>query len=602
MFSSIRALWRLMAGSRARYGAAIAALVFASAFLYLAPLIPQVVIDGVLVGDPTAASDTVKWGVELLGGADFVRANLWVPGLLIAGATIIAGVFAYLRGRWSAEATEAITRRLRDRVYDHLQHLPCRYFDNAETGDLVQRCTSDVETVRTFLAEHIVEMGRALIMFFVPLPLLWLIDPAMTKASVVVVPVILGFSGLFFVRVRRAFKQADEAEGKLTANVQENLSGIRVVRAFARQDHERERFAGNNTRYRRLDQRVYTLAAWFWAVSDFLCFAQTGIVLVVGLYRLAQGELPVGAFFYFLTAVEMFIFPLRMIGRLVSDFGKATVAFGRLREILEAPTESEPETPATVERAEGHLQFDGVTFAYRDGNDVLHDVSFELQPRETIAVVGPSGSGKTTIVSLMMRLYDPTSGTIRIDGVDITTLPRQDLRKRLSVVLQEPFLFSKSIAANLALGRKEATQAEIEHATRIACVHDAIVDFDDGYDTRVGERGVTLSGGQRQRVAIARALLQEPSVLVLDDALSAVDTQTEAQILAALAQRRGKHSTLVIAHRLSTLALADRVVVLDKGRIAQVGTVDELKNQPGPFARMWALQTEQAVPATAKGA
>ena len=601
MFSSIRALWQLMAGSRARYGAAIAALVFASAFLYLAPLIPQVVIDGVLVGDPTAASDFVKRGVAVLGGVDFVADNLWVPGLLIAATTTIAGVFAYLRGRWSAEATEAIARRLRDRVYDHLQHLPCRYFDEAETGDLVQRCTSDVETVRLFLAEHIVEIGRALIMFFVPLPLLWVIDPEMTKASVVLVPVVLFFSGFFFVRVRRAFKQADEAEGTLTANVQENLTGIRVVRAFARQDHEREKFAGNNSSYRRLDQRVYTLAAWFWAVSDFLCFAQTGIVLVVGLYRLAQGALPVGAFYYFLTAVGMFIFPLRMLGRLVSDFGKATVAFGRLREILEAPIESEPETPATIERPEGHLVFDAVTFGYREDNPVLHDVSFELKPRETIAVVGPSGSGKTTIVSLMMRLYDPTSGTIRLDGVDIAALPRKDLRQRLSVVLQEPFLFSKSIGANLALGRKDATEAEIEQATRIACVHDAIADFDDGYDTKVGERGVTLSGGQRQRVAIARALLQEPSVLVLDDALSAVDTRTEAQILAALARRRGKHSTLVIAHRLSTLALADRVIVLDDGRIAQVGTVDELKNQPGPFARMWALQTEQPAP-RAKGA
>ena len=601
MFSNTRALWHLMAGSRARYGAAIAALVLASAFLYLAPLIPQVVIDGVLVGDPTAASEFVKQGVAWLGGADFVADNLWVPGLVIAATTTIAGVFAYLRARWSAEATEAIARRLRDRVYDHLQHLPCRYFDEAETGDLVQRCTSDVETVRQFLAEHIVEIGRALIMFFVPLPLLWLIDPEMTKASVLLVPVIVGFSGIFFVRVRRAFKKADEAEGTLTANIQENLTGNRVVRAFARQDHERDKFAGNNSSYRGLDQRVYTLAAWFWAVSDFLCFTQTGIVLVVGLYRLAQGALPVGAFYYFLTAVGMFIFPLRMLGRLVSDFGKATVAFGRLREILEAPIESEPETPAAIERPEGRLVFDAVTFAYREDNPVLQDVSFELEPRETIAVVGPSGSGKTTIVSLMMRLYDPTSGAIRLDGVDITTLPRKDLRRRLSVVQQEPFLFSKSIAANRALGRKNATKQEIEHATRIACVHDAIADFDDGYDTKVGERGVTLSGGQRQRVAIARALLQEPSVLVLDDALSAVDTRTEAQILAALARRRGKHSTLVIAHRLSTLALADRVIVLDDGRIAQIGTVDELKNQPGPFARMWALQTEQPAP-KAKGA
>lgn len=592
MTSILRPLWQLMQGSRARYAAAIASLVVASSFLYLAPLIPQIVIDGVLVPDP-AAGPLVQWGVAVMGGADSIAANLWLPGLLIAAITGVAGLFTYLRGRWTAQATEAITRRLRDRLYDHLQRLPCRYFDDAETGDLVQRCTSDVETVRMFLAEHVVQMGRALIMFFVPLPLLWFIDPTMTLVSMVLVPVILGFSSLFFLRMRTAFKAADEAEGKLTANVQENLSGIRVVRAFARQAFERERFAKSNSRYRGLDQNVYTLAAYFWGISDFLCFAQVGIVLIVGVARVASGELPVGAFFYFLTAVDMFIFPLRMLGRLVSDTGKATVAFERLREILDAEPEAEPEQPRAIDNAQGEVVLDNVTFGYRDNNPVLHGVNLRLKPRETVAIVGPSGCGKSTIVSLLLRLYDPDSGAIRLDGVDIRELTRQDLRSRLSVVMQEPFLFSKSLADNLKLGRKDATTADIEHATGTACVHDAITKFDDGYDTKVGERGVTLSGGQRQRVAIARALLQRPSVLVLDDALSAVDTQTEATILAALARRRGQHTTLVIAHRLSTLAMADRVVVLESGRVVQTGTPEELRRQPGPFARMWALQNEQ---------
>ncbi|MEM6990321.1 MAG: ABC transporter ATP-binding protein [Myxococcota bacterium] len=596
MTSSLRALWRLMAGSRARYAAAIASLVIASSFLYLAPLVPQVVIDGILVGDASDASPMVRWGLEAFGGADFVAAHLWVPALAIAGATGIAGIFTYLRGRWAATATEAITQRLRDHLYDHLQRLPCTYFDGAETGDLVQRCTSDVETLRMFLAEHVVEIGRAVIMLFVPLPLLWLIDPTMTLWSLALVPVIVGFSSLFFVRVRRAFKEADEAEGKLTTNVQENLSGIRVVRAFARQKHECERFAGRNEGYRDLDRRVYTLAAYFWAISDFLCFAQVGVVMVVGLVRMASGDLPVGAFFYFLTAVDMFIFPMRMLGRLVSDSGKATVAFGRLREILDAPAEAQPETPETIEDAQGHIELDGVTFGYRADAPVLHDISLQLRPRQTVAIVGPSGSGKTTLVSLLMRLYDPTEGAIRLDGVDLRALQRSDLRKRLSVVMQEPFLFSKTLGDNLRLGRKDASQQELEHAASTACVHDAIVGFDDGYETKVGERGVTLSGGQRQRVAIARALLQRPSVLVLDDALSAVDTQTESMILTALAKRRGRHTTLIIAHRLSTVALADVVVVLNGGRIVQTGSVEELRTQPGPFARMWAMQNQDSPP------
>ncbi len=590
MKSSIRALWRLMAGSRARYGAAIASLVVASCFLYLAPLVPQVVIDGVLAGDEATASATVRWGLAAMGGGAFVASHLWVAALIIAGTTGLAGIFTYLRGRLSADATEAITRRLRDRLYDHLQRLPCTYFDDAETGDLVQRCTSDVETLRLFLAEHIVEIGRAVIMLFVPLPILWFIDPTMTLASVALIPIIVGFSSFFFVRVRRAFKAADEAEGRLTTNVQENLSGIRVVRAFARQAHERERFAGRNETYRDLDRRVYTLAAYFWGVSDFLCFAQIGVVMVVGLVRMASGDLPVGAFFYFLTAVDMFIFPMRMLGRLVSDFGKATVAFGRLREILDSEVESQPDLPETIDDARGRIELCDVSFGYREDRPVLHGINLELAPRQTVAVVGPSGCGKSTLVSLLMRLYDPTSGAIKLDGVDIRALERSDLRHRLSVVMQEPFLFSKTLGENLRLGRKDATQAELERAASTACVHDAIVGFDDGYDTKVGERGVTLSGGQRQRVAIARALLQRPSVLVLDDALSAVDTQTESMILTALAKRRGRHTTLIIAHRLSTVALADKVVVLNAGRIVQSGSPDELREQPGPFARMWAMQ------------
>jgi len=588
MFSTLRALWRLMTGSRARYAAAIASLVVASSFLYLAPLVPQVVIDGVLIGD--ADSAVVGWGLSVMGGAEFVGRNLWLPMVLIAVTTAIAGGFTYMRGRLSAGASESVVQRLRDRLYDHLQRLPCAFFDDAETGDLVQRCTSDVETLRVFLAEHIVEMGRAVIMLFVPLPLLWLIDPTLTLASVVLMPVIVGFSSLFFVRVRRAFKRADEAEAKLTANVQENLSGIRVVRAFARQEYECERFATRNQTYRDLDRRVYDLAAVFWATSDFLCFAQVGIVMVVGLYRMAQGDLPVGAFFYFLTAVNMFIFPMRMLGRLVSDLGKATVAFGRLREILDTPIEAEPESPTAITDARGHIKLDNVSFGYTADTRALASLSLEVQPNETVAIVGASGSGKTTLVSLMMRLYDPDEGTIALDGVDLQRLDRADLRRRLAVVMQEPFLFSKTVGENLQLGREGATQAQVERVARMACVHDAITEFEDGYDTKVGERGVTLSGGQRQRLAIARALLRRPSVLVLDDALSAVDTQTESTILAELAQRRGQHTTIIIAHRMSTLAFADRVVVLDGGRIAQVGTVEALRDEPGPFARMWALR------------
>ncbi len=590
MLKSITAIWKLTAGSRIRYAVAIAALVLASCLLYLAPLVPQAVIDGVLVTGESEPSKMVLGVLALLGGREFVAANLWFPAVVFVGLTALAGGATYLRGRWAAMAAEGIIRRLRDRVYDHLQRLPVGYFDEAETGDLLQRCTSDVDTLRIFLANQVVEIGRALIMFVVPLPLMFAIDPRMTVVSVLMIPPITGFSLLFFLRVRSAFREKDEAESALTTVVQENLTGIRVVRAFARQDHEIERFSGKNADHRVLDNRLYQLMAVYWSVSDLMVFCQQVLVVGAGIYWMSQGSLAVGAFFYFLTAVGMFVYPLRQLGRIVADLGKATVALERLREILDVLEE-----PAGGELHTGDpaIELDGVTFGY-GGEPVIRDVSLRIEPRSTVAFVGPSGSGKSTLVSLLLRFYDPDSGAIRLGGRDLRSLDRYELRRRIAAVMQQPFLFSKTLAENLALGRKGASESEVVEATKTADVHATIDGFDDGYDTKVGERGVTLSGGQRQRVALARALLQESSVLVLDDSLSAVDTATEAAILERLAERRGRQTTILIAHRLSTVALADQIFVLDDGRVVESGDHNSLLRERGTYARLWRIQTEEA--------
>jgi ATP-binding cassette subfamily B protein len=583
-----------MHGHRLRYLAAIAAMVVASCFLYLDPLIPQIVIDGVLL-QSSEPSAFVAWGVDAMGGAAFVREHLWLPAALMGAVAAVAGVFTYLRGRWSALATESIIERLRKRLYDHLQRLPAAYFDTAETGDLIQRCTSDVETLRGFLGSQIVEIGRALVMLFVPLPLMLSIDARMTGVAVVLVPVITGFSALYFRRIRHRFREVDESEGRLTAAVSENLNGIRVVRAFARQAHEQARFGERNADYRARDYELYRLVAVFWAISDFLCFLQGGLVLAAGLYWLSEGTLSVGAFFYFLTAVAMFTFPMRMLGRLVSDLGKASVALERLQQILDTPTESTPDSPAHVEAFRGALRFERVSFTYPGADTpALQDVTLSIEPKETIAFIGASGSGKSTLVSLLLRLYDPQHGHVALDGHDLRALDRAVVRRNLAVAMQEPFLFSKTLSANLRLARPEADDAALVEAASVADVHAAIESFEEGYGTEVGERGVTLSGGQRQRVALARALLRDPAVLVLDDALSAVDTETEAAILEALARRRGRHTTVLVAHRLSTVRLADRIVVLDKGRIVDVGTHEDLLHREGLYARLWRLQSQHS--------
>lgn len=594
MWERLILIWKLLDRERTRYGAAIAALVIASCFLYLAPLVPQVVIDEVLLDGPEGGGGLSSSVISWLGGAEYVGGNLWLPAVILVALTLCAGFFTYLRGRWSAQASESIVRRLRERLYMHLQRLPVRYFDHAETGDLLQRCSSDVETVRTFLANQVVEIGRATIMLLVPIPLMLAIDARMTIASLVLIPFVLLFSLIFFRLVRRQFKKTDEAEAALTTTLQENLSGIRVVRAFARQAHERDKFHEKNDTHRDLDYHLYRLFAWFWSCSDMLCFLQKAIVIAFGAYLLAIGELGVGAFYYFLTAVTMFVWPMRMMGRILSDLGKAIVALDRIREILDEPegnAEDEFPTLYLPGGLRGGIRFADVSFAYREGVPALQNVSFELEAGRTLGILGPSGCGKTTIVNLLLRLYDYDEGSIELDGLELRTLSRRFARSQIATVLQEPFLYSRSLRRNLKIAVPHAHDEAMYEAAEISCVHESIVDFENGYDTLIGERGVTLSGGQRQRVALARALLQRPAVLILDDSFSAVDTETESRILQALHKRQGRHSTIIIAHRLSALMHADHLIVLEAGEVVQEGTHHSLIQKEGLYRRLWAIQT-----------
>ena len=581
-------LWELGRGQRLRYGGAILAIALSNVGFLLAPIVAGSALDALLGESVEGRMPALAWLALAWPGKPVVG---YLLAAAVAGAALVSlgSLFMYLRGRWAAVASETIAQRMRDALYRRLHHLPAGFFDTEDTGDLVQRCSSDVETVRRFLSGNVVEIGRCVLMVLAMAPILVLRHAELAAYATSLMPLIAIGAFAFFSRVKRQFQVADEAEGAMTAVLQENLAGIRVVRAFARQEHEMARFGARSRAYRDSLYRVNALEAVYWAITHFLTLAQIGIVLIVGGTLLAAGDITVGDLFAFVSLVGMVVYPVRRLGEVLTDSGKAVIALGRVNHILGAAEESRERTPEH-RRARGEIVFEGVRAGYKPDRAAVVDFSATIPAGQTVGIVGPPGSGKTTLMRLLLRLYPFHAGRILVDGLDVRQVDRRWLRLQIGVVMQEPFLYSRSIAANLRVAQPDAPDARLEDAAREAAIHDAIVDFPAGYGAQVGERGITLSGGQRQRLALARALLKEPPILVLDDSLSAVDTGTERRILEALARRRGRHTTIVIAHRLSSVQGADRILVLERGRLVQDGRHDRLAAADGPYRRLCEIQ------------
>lgn len=556
---------------------------------FMTPILLAETIDSVLGTAPSTLPAWLLQPIEALGGREFLRQNLWVLGAVLVGLNLINGVFTFFKGRLSAVASENIALTLRESLYSHLQHLPFSYHVHAATGDLIQRCTSDVETIRRFLSVQVMEVVNTVLLVTISLIILIGKNVTITLYSMILVPALFAFATWFFNRVHKGFRVMDEAEGKMSAVLQENLTGVRVVRAFGQQQREVDKFDEASSDFRNKARHLNDLLAIYWGGGDALSMLQSMITLLICVVYASRGEITVGALIIFTTYVSQLLFPIRQLGRTLSDAGKSLISMERIQDILSSP--AEPEEPNALKPdLHGDIVFDHVSFAYDNDEPILKDVSFTIPAGKTVAVLGGTGSGKSTLMYLLQRLYEPTSGTISIGGVPLNKIDREYLRSHVGLILQEPFLYSKSIRDNVGIALNHPDMERIVDAAQIACAEGFITKADQSWDTLVGERGVTLSGGQKQRVAIARTLLKDNHVLIFDDSLSAVDTETDAQIRSALHDRAKDTTTLIISHRITTLSQADFILVLEDGRVADQGTHAELCSRPGLYQRINNIQ------------
>lgn len=525
------------------------------------------------------------------GGISYLKEHLWILSLVVIGIALVNGVAIYLYRSNTAKAGETFAKTMRDMLFYHVQRLPVKWHAQNQTGDIIQRCTADVETIRNFVVTQVLEVFRTVFLLVTSLVMMFSMNVKLTLVALAFTPVIVLYSGVFYHLIARNFTAADEAEGELSTVVQENATGVRVVRAFGREKFEIDRFDEKNDNFARLWIGLGTLSGLYWAVGDLITGLQVLFIITLGAVEAVHGGITAGEFIAFASYNTTLVWPVRSLGRILSDMSKAGVSFDRVNYILDSEEEDMSEEGKKPKHMD--ITFDHVTFGYGEGQNVLEDVSFHIKEGATYGILGGTGSGKSTLVHLLDRLFVLEKGRIQIGGVNIQDIPVGWLREHVGMVMQEPFLFSRTIRENIAAANPEATMEEIREAAKIACVDEEILAFPDGYDTMVGERGVTLSGGQRQRVAIARMLIAKAPIMVFDDSLSAVDAETDTRIRRALKEKMKDATVILISHRITTLMEADRILVLNHGKEEETGTHRELIERDGIYRKIYEIQMNQ---------
>ena len=569
-------------------------LVFLIVIIYtfgnlFSPLMFSFIIDNLIEGKQIT-SPIFLFLTNNLGGVEYLRNNLWLAAIVLVLVNVVVGLCIFFRGKLNSEISQQMSQDIRNDLYNNIQLWPYSTLSRSKAGDLIQRCTSDVEVVRQFFSGQLAEVVYAVSITVFANVVLFSINGSLAIYSLVTLPVLFIVSLLFFKSIQKFFTRFDETEAELTTVMQENLSNLRVVRAFNREKYEMDKFSIKNKELSKIDFELINHLGFQWGVGGSLSMAQVLLTTLIGIFFVINNQITIGQFSVFISYQSMIVYPVRSLARLLSNMGKMKVSIERLLEILNEKTE-DIESGKVLD-IKGDIKFSHVGFQYDDGTfPVLKDISFSVKPNETLAILGPTGSGKSTLVHLLTGLLDYTEGSITIDSVELKEIQKKCLRKNVGIVLQEPFLFSKTIYDNIKISRKDADKSKVYAAAKIASVHDVISEFSGGYDTLVGEKGVTLSGGQKQRIAIARTIINDCPILIFDDSLSTVDTQTDNEIRKAIKSLRKKCTTIIIAHRISSAQDADHIIVLENGRITQNGNHQQLVNQPGLYKRIYEIQT-----------
>lgn len=579
----------IIKGNKLTYFSSMIHMLFSNLFYVLMPAIIWFAMD-YIVGNKPIDNPLLKYFIDILGGKAYIKNHMLIIGILFLSASALSSFFTFLKTYYANKATENMIENIRNRLYKHLNLLPVNFFNKRKSGDILQRCTSDIETIRNLFSVQLVEvLGSISVIIFV-LVVMYKIDFKMAVVCTIICSLIAISSIWFYKKVKFLYKSTDEAESKLTSTIQENLQGIKVVKAFNLEGFEKEKFIEKNKEFKYNQNKLMIIYSRFWAINDFLTLGQIAFVIIYGGIRTITGSLTIGDLTAFILYLFQIIWPVRQLGKLLTDTGKAVVSLDRLYEILDCNTEDL--NKGLDININGDIKLENVYFKYPNTNEYsLENISFDIKPGETIGIIGPTGSGKSTLTFLLQKLYNPTKGNIYLEGINIEEISKKTVREQIGIVLQESFLYNKTIFENFKMVKPNVTKEEIDKACKIANVYDDIQKFPKKLDTIVGEYGSSLSGGQRQRISIARTLILNPNIIIFDDSLSAVDAKTDASIRSSL-KKLGNKTKIIIAHRISTIMNSDKIIVLDEGRLIQFGNHKSLISQDGYYKTLYEVQNQ----------